>query len=130
MTTDRNDNVVGRITPASRDTLDPAREPERWDALVARVVKAAEPELARRRGDGSVVRLRRWARPIAAAAASVAAVAGGTLFSMGMGAQSIEAQAPVLAEAILPEAMVTWIEYGESPDMDGLIVDFEGDEQP
>ena len=102
------------------DELHPAADPDRWDALVARIMTASGPELARRRS--VFARLRRWAGPVIASAASVAAVAVGTL----LWSNSLDQTAPpTLAEAVLPSGVVTWMDYGEAPTIEDLFADLD-----
>ena len=100
--------------------LDPAVDPDRWDALVGRIMQSAEGELSRRRS--AFTRVRSWAGPIVTAAASVAALAAGALLSGGA-----EPAMPTLAEAVLPSEVVTLLDSGEAPTVEDLFADLVAD---
>lgn len=69
---DRNEAIDFPAPIAELSSLYPRRADDDWSALVAKITTAAAPELARRRGEGSLVRsILRWSRPIGIAAAAV-----------------------------------------------------------
>ncbi|HLB08307.1 MAG TPA: hypothetical protein VK617_02150 [Gemmatimonadaceae bacterium] len=82
--TAHDDDVGADGTPNASDSMDlpapitelaelyPARAEHEWQALVAGIVRAAAPELARRRSERGLVRsILRWSRPVGVAAAAV-----------------------------------------------------------
>lgn len=82
--TAHDDDVGTGGTPNASDSMDlpapiaelaglyPARAEHEWQALIAGIVHAAAPELARRRGERGLVRsILRWSRPVGVAAAAV-----------------------------------------------------------
>lgn len=102
------------------EDLNPASDPDRWDALVGRIMRASAPELARRRSP--VARLWGWAAPVVAAAATVAALAIGALASAGPRGSELP---PTLADAVLPSEVVTWLDSGEAPTIEDLFADLD-----
>ena len=65
-----NDDFDDRI---DFSTLDPTANADRFDRVVASILKASEPELATRRGRlGVIAEVGRWRRPMLAAAALAA----------------------------------------------------------
>lgn len=102
--------------------LDPGRDPERWEALLARTRAAAAGELARRAfAHGPAGPLARWVRPALAMAASLAVAAAGVLALAEASAQP--AAAPGVAEAMgVPFAMTVSAEEGASDAADQLLL--------
>lgn len=117
--------------------MDPAAE-ER-EALVARIMAAAAPELERRgsgvlpiRGaPGALGILSQWTRPILAAAALVGLLSTGVLqWSPAAETASVaEAEPALLPEVLgLPSTVATWLDEGRSPTtMDLVLAMEEGD---
>jgi hypothetical protein len=69
---DQNEPIDLPAPIAELSSLYPRRPDDDWGALVAKITTAAAPELARRRGEGTLVRsILRWSRPVALAAAAV-----------------------------------------------------------
>lgn len=72
---DDEQNAHGLDLPApitELGTLYPPRAEGEWNALAAGIMRAAAPELARRRNERGLVRsLLRWSRPVSVAAAAV-----------------------------------------------------------
>lgn len=103
--------------------LTPEANPDRWDALVGRIMLASGPELARRRG--VFFRVRGWARPAVASAAAVAALAIGAMMWSDW---RTEAAPLSLAEVVLPSEVVTWLDLGEAPTVEDFFttIDEEG----
>ena len=119
-----------------------ARERE---ALVARIMAAAAPELERRGsgvvpmrpGAGALGTLAQWTRPILAAAAVVGLLSTGVLqWSPGAGSRSgaeavaaAEADPALLPEVLgLPSTVATWLDEGRAPTaMDLVLAMEEGD---
>ena len=108
--------------------LDPERDSARWERMVAGVVAAAGPELARRAGlpqPGMLLLLADWLRPTVSTAALLAAAAAAFLVTQ-------ETAAPAtgggLADALgYPTAVAEWMDDGQAPSVEALVVDLEGD---
>ncbi len=110
--------------------LDPARDPARWERMVGSVMTAAGPELARRASlpqPGMLLLLSDWMRPAVSAAALLAAAAAAFLVTSGpAGTPAVGGGG--LADALgYPEAVVTWMETGQTPSVEALMVALEGD---
>lgn len=110
--------------------LDPAGDPARWERMVGGIMAAAEPELARRAKlpqPGMLLLLSDWVRPTVSAAALVAAAAAAFLVTSGP-VQTSTAVTGGLADALgYPEPVVAWMESGEPPSVEALMVALEGD---
>ncbi len=109
--------------------LDPERDSARWERMVSGVMAAAGPELARRAGlpqPGVLLLLSDWLRPTVSTAALLAAAAAAFLVTQ-------EAAAPAAAGAGLadalgyPTAVAEWMDGGQAPSLEALVVDLEGD---
>ena len=102
--------------------LDPERDAERWEALLARTRAAAGGELARRAfASGPAGPLARWVRPALAMAASLVIAAAGVLAMAEEAPQA--ASAPGVAEAMgVPYAMTVSAEAGASDAADRLLL--------
>lgn len=108
--------------------LDPGRDPERWERMVAGITAAAAPELARRArlpAPGMLMLLGGWVRPTLSAAAVMAAAAGAFLFT---GAADTEAStSATLADALgTPSTVASWVETGTAPTMEDMVLSLEG----
>ncbi len=69
---EQNEPIDFPLPIAELSSLYPRRGDDEWRGLVAKITAAAAPELARRRGDGGLVRsILRWSRPVGIAAAAV-----------------------------------------------------------
>ena len=102
---------------------------QKRDRLVASIMEAALPELARRRkAAGPWGVLDRWSRELVAAAAIVAALAVTALVQMSAGGPA-EAQVLTVADALVPESVAEWLESGEGPGAGDLLVDFAEEAQ-
>lgn len=105
------------------------------EKLVRAIVERAGPELRRRRdaqrfGSRLFRDVQRRTVPLAAAAATVALISTMALAWFGLSVDQAEAQVPVLATAIAPEAYAEWMISGENPAVSSLILDLdEGDPQ-
>lgn len=106
--------------------LDTLADASRFERLVGAITQLAAPELARRAGRvGPMLLLARWARPLLAAAAAVAAVALGTLSLAERIAEPVEVAAtpPGLVEALeVPSPVVDWLNEAREPSVSDLII--------
>ncbi|MEP7087605.1 MAG: hypothetical protein ABI884_09735 [Gemmatimonadota bacterium] len=69
---DANESIGFPAPIEELSSLYPRRADRDWDAFIAKISAAAEPELARRRGDRGLLRsILRWSRPVTVAAAAV-----------------------------------------------------------
>lgn len=112
--------------------LDPSRDPARWERMVAGVMAAAGPELARRASQpqpGMLLLLADWMRPTVSAAALLAAAAAAFLVTGGP-VRTSTASGAGLADALgYPTAVAEWVDGGQAPSLEALVTDLEGDTQ-
>lgn len=108
--------------------VDPTSEHDRFEGIVARVMAAAEVELAARRARRSVVvQVAGWWRPLLAAAAITGIISLVSLASSDGSAASSTAE-PGLAEAIgIPSQIAEWVRSDETPTTAELVVVLEND---
>lgn len=96
------------------DVLDAEQDPLGWEERVQAILRAAEPELRRRRGAASILP-DRWTRPVLAAAASLILLAcGSLLWSAGqspLGGERASGSYPAsgFEEALYPPVVAQWI---------------------
>ncbi|HET9986435.1 MAG TPA: hypothetical protein VFQ38_22845 [Longimicrobiales bacterium] len=108
--------------------LDPREDPERWERMVAAIMAAAQPELARRaaRPDPGLTQLlSSWVRPALSAAAALAAMAATVLLLQRQPAVA-QASATTLNALGYPETVATYVETGQARSLDELTVALEG----
>jgi hypothetical protein len=109
--------------------LDPERDSARWERMVAGVMAAAGPELARRASlpqPGMLMLLGDWLRPTVSTAALLAAAAAAFLFTTETGAPA--ASGSDLADALgYPTAVADWMDDGQTPTVEALVTALEGD---
>jgi len=98
------------------DPLDPTATAAGFNAVVRRLVIAAEPLLRARRVRGQLLRqIDRWRGPMLAAAAAIAVIALTALFRNGR-------PAPNATLAAGREAsFASWVESGEQPEFEALL---------
>ena len=99
--------------------LDPETDPNRWEALVARILAEAQPMLdARRRHVSLVATLAGWRRPVITTASGLAAAAVATLLLLpGDGG----AEEVAMAEVMVPWSVAAWIEGSYAPTVEELV---------
>jgi hypothetical protein len=108
--------------------LDPGVDPVRWERVVGLIMEEARPELERRASEASpVVVLLGWTRPVLAMAASIAALCGATLMARAAESQ-VEAEVPAIAEALVPSSVAAWLEGGQAPTLEELVLSMAGEE--
>ena len=102
--------------------LDIAQSSRGYERMIAGVVNAAAPELARRRAAARdpILLIAHWARPALAAAATIAALAVGSFW---FGAE------PVQPVAVAPEPLESWVLSEEPPSALELIAVIEGGDE-
>ena len=109
--------------------LDPERDSERWERMVGSIMAAAGPELARRAqqpAPGMLLLLSDWMRPTVSTAALLAAAAAAFLLTGQPDAT--RSTSPGLADALgYPDAVATWVEGGQTPSVEALVVALEGE---
>lgn len=115
--------------PVDLSPLDPARDPARWEGLVARITRAAAPELARRADASSaVVSIAAWLRPALAAAAAIMAVSAATLFLVDGRSETVLAEASDTIPGLnLPSPLGEWLNEDTPPTVVEVMVALEGD---
>lgn len=105
--------------------LDLAEDQLAYERLIRRVMDAAEPELSRRAGEsGALALVASWARPTLAAAAVIAALAAGALFSTDR-MQAEPADDSVVQALGLPNPAADWLEAGREPTESDLVLAME-----
>ena len=109
--------------------LDPSRDGERWERMVAGITAAAAPELARRArtsAPGPILLLSGWMRPTAAAATVVAAASA--LFLATTPPATTGTGGETLGEALgHPAAIAAWVETGAAPSVEEMLLALEGE---
>jgi len=109
--------------------LDPTRDEARWEALVRRIMDEATPELTRRatRNDPFAL-LGSWARPMIAAAASIAVVSL-ALLQRDSGPVELGATASLnILEALeVPKPAADWLAEDRAPTVADLVAALEAD---
>lgn len=102
--------------------LDPTRDAERWERMVAGITAAAAPELARRArlpAPGMLMLLADWVRPTLSAAAVMAAAAGAFLVTQP-GALAAEAGS-LAADLGYSASVATWVEAESAPSVEEMM---------
>ncbi len=102
--------------------LDPTRDAERWERMVAGITAAAAPELARRSrlpAPGMMMLLADWVRPTVGAAALMAAAAGAFLLT---GTQSASAEAESVASQLgYSSSVASWVDAESAPSLEEMV---------
>ena len=110
--------------------LYPARAEAEWDALAAGIMKAASPELERRRDErGGIVRsILRFARPVALAAAAVLLLGAiGLATTSDADAAVTTAATPSFAEVVDREPATALLASERPPSANDLAIALERD---
>ena len=106
--------------------LDPARDTERWERMVAGITAAAAPELARRArlpAPGMLMLLADWVRPTVGAAALMAAAAGAFLLARP---DSAARPATLASQLGYSTFVASWVDAQSAPSMEEMALDAEG----
>lgn len=109
--------------------LDPSHDRDRWERLVGEITSRATPiltgyRLAPREARSPILYLAGWLRPALAAAATVAAIAAGTVFATR--SESVAAPVATVAEALgYPAPLTAWVETGRVPSIEELAITLE-----
>jgi hypothetical protein len=116
------------IEDGFRDTapLDPGRDPDRWEAMVAGITAAAAPELARRArlpAPGMMMLLADWVRPTVSAAALMAAAAGAFLL---MGPDSTAEASSLASQLGYSGSVASWVDAQGAPSVEEMVLDVQG----
>lgn len=133
MSGERHDRSMETEAPLDLSALAPLHDTPELDALVARVMHAAEPELRRRAsmrrgGNGLLAALAGWSRPILSAAAVVALLSTGALGWDLVGSAQAE-EAALLPELLgLPSTVAAWLDEDRAPTTRELILAMEDGE--
>lgn len=102
-------------------------EGERWEALVRRIMEAAEPELARLWARGTLSgQFSDWTRPLLPLAALLMLAFGSLLAWVGTGEANPTEEAPLMAEVLMPDRLVLWVEGAAHLTLDDLVDALEG----
>ncbi len=106
--------------------LDPSRDTERWERMVAGITAAAAPELARRArlpAPGMMMLLADWVRPTLSAAAVMAAAAGAFLLT---GSDSAAEAGSLASEMGYSTSVANWVDAESAPSVEEMVLDWEG----
>ena len=102
--------------------LDPTRDAERWERMVAGITAAAAPELARRArlpAPNMMMLLADWVRPTLSAAAVMAAAAGAFLVA---GPDSATAEPATLASQLgYSSSVASWVSAESAPSLEEMV---------
>jgi len=117
---DENDDALGFPAPiAELSSLYPKRSDDHYHALVAGIMTAAAPELARRRSERGLVRsILRWSRPVSVAAAAVLLV--GAIGLVATSDAEARAATPSFAEVVDREPASTLLAADRPPSASDL----------
>ncbi len=102
--------------------LDPTRDAERWERMVAGITAAAAPELARRArlpAPGMMMLLADWVRPTVSAAALMAAAAGAFLVARPDTASAESAS--LASELGYSSTVATWADAESAPSVEEMM---------
>jgi hypothetical protein len=113
--------------PIDFSPVDPTADPERFDRLVESIIARAADELAARRLRWNpVLQIASWKRPMLAAAALVAIIAG-TVLTQVRGPDTVTtAETDGIAEAVgVPVELAQWLWDGTVPSTADLFGVFE-----
>jgi hypothetical protein len=101
--------------------LDPTRDTERWERMVAGITAAAAPELARRArmpAPGMMMLLADWVRPTLSAAAVMAAAAGAFLVTR----PDTPAETASLASQLgYSSTVASWVDAESAPSVEEML---------
>lgn len=138
MTRSREQEQMDPEGPLDLSALSASGDPAAMEALVARVMEAAGPELSRRAtgrkplvAQGPVAALAAWSRPILAAAAVVVLVSTGVLQwipapgGSGVGDDDMALLPEVLG---LPTTVAAWLDEDRAPTARELVLAMEDGE--
>ncbi|HEU0302454.1 MAG TPA: hypothetical protein VFR37_23545 [Longimicrobium sp.] len=106
--------------------LDPGRDPDRWEAMVAGITAAAAPELARRTrlpAPGMLMLLADWVRPTVSAAALMAAAAGAFLLARPGSAGAANS---LPSELGYSASVASWVDAQSAPSLEEMVLGGEG----
>jgi heme/copper-type cytochrome/quinol oxidase subunit 2 len=113
--------------PIDFSSVDPTADPERFDQLVEAVIAQAADELAARRMQANpVLQIAAWRRPMLAAAAVVAVIAGTVLTQVRVPESISTPETDGIAEAVgIPVELAQWLWDGTVPSTTDLFGVFE-----
>jgi hypothetical protein len=116
-----------RDRPFDFSPVDPTADPERFDQLVESIIaRAAEELAARRMRTNPVLQIAAWRRPMLAAAAVVAVLAGTVLTRVRVPDAVTTAETDGIAEAVgVPVELAQWLWDGTVPSTADLFGVFE-----
>jgi hypothetical protein len=101
--------------------LDPSRDAERWERMVAGITAAAAPELARRArmpAPGMMMLLADWVRPTVSAAALMAAAAGAFLVARP---GTATAETSLASELGYSSTVSSWVDAERAPSVEEMM---------
>lgn len=125
----RNDHGSGHAARTHPDSdavvfeLDPESNPDRWEAMIARIMERAQPTLAARRRQTLEGTLSRWRRPVMLGSAGLAAAAAAVLLLLPGG--DAGADEVSFAEVMMPWTVAAWMEGSYAPTAGELVLAIE-----
>jgi len=97
--------------------------------LVLRIMKAAEPELDRLRARTTMAgQFGAWTRPLLPMAALLMVAFGSLLAWVGRGEANPVSDTPLMAEVLMPDPLVLWVEAGVGLTLEEVVSALEGGE--
>lgn len=96
-------------------SLDPTRDPEHFDEIVAAITTEAADELARRGRPTPIIQLARWQRPMLAAAAVLAIISLTVMSRIELPDDTAEDPVGVAEALGVPDALAQWMWTDELP---------------
>lgn len=103
---------------------------DRWENLVRRILTAAGPELARLRARRTVGgQVREWSRPLLPLAALLIVAFGALLAWVGTAEVDPATDPPLLAEVLMPDPLVLWVQADARLTLDEIVEVLEGGER-
>jgi hypothetical protein len=125
---DRDDSLDFPAAIPELSSLYPERPAAEWDVLAAGIMKAASPELERRREERGLVRsILRLARPVSVAAAALLLLGALGLAVTNDAEATVPAAAPSFAEVVDREPASTLLASDRPPSANDLANVLEGD---
>jgi len=106
------------------------QEEDRWENLVRRILVAGDPELARLRGRRTLGgQVGEWTRPLLPLAALLIVAFGSLLAWVGTAEAGPSVDAPFLAEVLMPDPLVLWVQADAAFTLDEIVEALEGGER-
>jgi hypothetical protein len=106
------------------------QEEDRWEYLVRRILVVAGPELARLRARRTLGgQVGEWTRPLLPLAALLIVAFGSLLAWVGTAEADPADDAPLMAEVLMPDPLVLWVQSDAAFTLDEIVEVLEGGER-